>query len=355
MPLPSHSRPTVPATLRARGFIEAVFESRPDGVTQAASLEEGGGYRLRFPRRHARQGACEGAIINTGGGMAGGDRLDIRIAARERANLVISTPAAERIYGSAGPETRVAIAARLEAGARLAWLPQETILFGGARLARSLDVEMDSSSTLILAETTIFGRTAMTEKLGAGLFTDRWRIRRDGTLVHAEKTRLDGPIAELLARQAIGDGARAVATALMISPEAEDRLDAARSALRDAHCECGASAWKGLLLARFAARDPLLLRGDLVRFLLMAMQGKLPRLWSLVGDAAAAANLGTVEAVPASQQDRLDQDWDDRSWRDLRREDKLESDSARKGQAVDRDGRDRGTPTPRARCQTQPP
>ena len=95
MPLPSHSRPTVPATLRARGFIEAVFESRPDGVTQAASLEEGGGYRLRFPRRHARQGACEGAIINTGGGMAGGDRLDIRIAARERANLVISTPAAE--------------------------------------------------------------------------------------------------------------------------------------------------------------------------------------------------------------------------------------------------------------------
>ncbi|SEE53389.1 urease accessory protein [Rhizobiales bacterium GAS188] len=310
MPAASRPRPTIPAALRAQGLIEATFMRGPDGRTLAASLEEGGGYRMRFRRRHARraprqqvpreQPPCEGAVINTGGGMAGGDSLRIRVTAEEATNVVLSTPAAERVYGSAGPDTTVDIALRLAAGARLAWLPQETILFGGARLARRLEVEMVGSATLILAEAAIFGRAAMGETLGKGLFADRWRIRRDGCLMHAEQTRLDGPIAELLARKAIGDGARAVATAAIISPDAEDRIDAARAALLGAGSECGVSAWKGMLLARFAAQDPALLRADLVRFLLVAMRGELPRLWALGRDMATRRGPDAVEDMSAS-------------------------------------------------------
>jgi urease accessory protein len=260
--------------------VDAVFEHSGDGLTRLASLEESGGYRMRLARRRREARSCEAAIINTGGGMAGGDRLSISVEAGARANVVISAPAAERIYRSSGPDTVIGIDLRLDAGARLAWLPQETIPFRGARLARRLDVDMDKSATLIIAETTIFGRIAMGETPGRGLFADRWRIKRDGRLMHAEDMRLDGSIGSLLARSAIGKGARAFATVLLVSPQAEDRLDAARRALDDAGFEAGASAWNGMLLGRFLAPHPADLRGALVRFLLVVNDGFLPRLWA---------------------------------------------------------------------------
>ena len=226
-------RPSVPAALRARGRLNAAFALSAAGTTRVESLEEMGGYRMRFPRTHGRSPglarpaagpACEGAIINTGGGMAGGDRLAIAIDAGAGTNVLLSTPSAERIYGSAGPETEIAVSLRLGENARLAWLPRETILFSGARLARRLDVHMPASATLILAEATIFGRLARGEELVSGLFADRWRIRRDDRLLHAEQSRLEGAIGASLDRPAIGKGARAAATVIMVSPQAEDRL-----------------------------------------------------------------------------------------------------------------------------------
>jgi urease accessory protein len=259
--------------------VNAAFERSSSGMTGVASLEEGGGYRMRLARKRGAVEACEAAIINTGGGMAGGDCLSIRVATGAFANVILATPAAERVYRSTGPDTGIEVALRLQAQARLAWLPQETILFRGARLARRLEVDMDESATLVIAETTIFGRLAMGEMPGRGLFADRWRIRRGGRLVHAEDLRLDGNIASLLARSAIGKGARAVATVLLVSPQAQDKLDAVRRALEGADCECGASAWNGILVGRFLAARPTLLRRALVRFLLVACDGILPRLW----------------------------------------------------------------------------
>jgi urease accessory protein len=138
------SRITIPQALRAQGRLGATFERKPDGTSRAASLEEGGGYRMRFPRTHAHRDAapCEGTVINTGGGMAGGDHLRIDVEARRGANVLLSTPSAERIYGSTGLDTKVEITLRLEAGSRLAWLPRETILFSDSRLVRSMSRSM---------------------------------------------------------------------------------------------------------------------------------------------------------------------------------------------------------------------
>lgn len=255
---------------------------------------------MRLARKRGAGEACEAAIINTGGGMAGGDRLSISVEAGARSNVVISAPAAERIYRSSGADTVVGIDLRLDAGARLAWLPQETILFRGARLARRLDVEMDESASLVIAETTIFGRLAMGETPGRGLFADRRRIRRSGCLVQAEETFLEGPIGRLLGRPAIGGGARAVANVLLVSPLAEDRLDAARSALAHAPCECGTSAWNGMLVARFLASDPADLRAALVRFLLALTQEDLPRLWTCNDNVSMMEKAGMETAAGSS-------------------------------------------------------
>jgi urease accessory protein len=321
---------SVPPELRAQGRLIAAFERASDGTTQAASLEESGGYRLRFARSHsttgralgaerAASGVCEGAIINTGGGMAGGDRLSIAVAACRATNVLLSTPAAERIYRSTGLDTQIGVDLRLGERARLAWLPQETILFSGARLRRRLSVDMHDSATLIIAESTVFGRLAMGETPAKGLFADRWRIRRGGALIHAEETRLDGHIGRLLRRPAIGDGARAVATAIVVSPDAQDKLESARAQIGTSRCEWGASAWKGWLLARFLARDPADLRSALVRFLLVAVGGRLPRLWAVDRDFATIM-LGRDVDGSASMMQELGCD--------VRREVKVEPDPA---------------------------
>ena len=173
----------------------------------------------------------------------------------------------------------MAIALNLEASSRLDWLPQEQILFSGARLRRTLDVAMAGDAALMLLESVVFGRVAMGETAGEGAFRDRWRIRRDGRLVFAEDVRLEGAIGETLRRKAAGAGARALATFLYVAPDAEARREQARGALQDASSECGASAWSGMLIARFISQDAQALRSDLVRFLERFRGKEMPRSW----------------------------------------------------------------------------
>ncbi|MCP8940640.1 urease accessory protein UreD [Alsobacter sp. SYSU M60028] len=264
----------VPDYLRARGALRCRFAARPRG-TEAVETAESGGFRVRFPR----VGRCEAVMINTGGGMTGGDRLDVTLDLDAGADAVVTTQSCEKVYRAQHAPAQVSVRATLAAGARLAWLPQETILFSGSRLSRRFDVDLDPSATLTLAESLVFGRLAMGETLGPGLLADRWRVRRGGRLVFAENLRLDGDLTRLLDRPALGGGARAVATILHVAPDAEARLEAARAALEAAGSDCGASAWGGLLVVRFAAPSPAVLRGDLSRFLAAFRDTPPPRVW----------------------------------------------------------------------------
>ena len=148
-------------------------------------------------------------LINTGGGMAGGDRMSIAVGIAEGARAVLTTQAAEKLYRSDGPETEIAVDIALGPGSRLDWLPQEQILFDGARLRRRLDVELAASAALTLVESVVFGRVAMGEVAESGSFRDRWRIRRDGRLVFAEDVRLEGPRQTLAQKSGRGGRARA--------------------------------------------------------------------------------------------------------------------------------------------------
>ena len=264
----------LPAYVRASGAIRCRFAAMPRG-TEAIEVSERGGYRVKFPKGES----CEAVLINTGGGMAGGDHLAIDITLDVGARATVTSQSAEKIYRAQTEPSRVKTRLALAAGAHLAWLPQETLLFNGARLERSLAIEMDDRAELTLFESVVFGRTAMGEVMVGGRFLDRWRIRRGGKLVFADSVKLDGPVVDILARPALGGGARSVATFLYIAPDAETRLDAAREALALSLCETGASAWNGMLVTRFAADDPSALRLSVARFL-SAFRGKaLPRVW----------------------------------------------------------------------------
>jgi urease accessory protein len=268
--------PLLPAYIRAKGRIHCRFARGPDGRTRLAELGEGGGYRLKLPRGPA----CEGVILNTGGGMAGGDSLAVDLALDAGASAVVTTQSAEKIYRSQQDAATIRLRLELGAGAGLAWLPQETILFDGARLDRRLQAAIAPNSRLLIAEMTVLGRTAMGETMRVGALTDQWRIRRDDRLVFAEALRLEGAVEALLAAPCTGAGARAFATILLVDPRAESLLEEMRAHFAGADCEAGASAWNGLLLIRLLGRQAAGVRAALATLLRHLDKRPLPRVWS---------------------------------------------------------------------------
>jgi urease accessory protein len=223
-------------------------------------VEESGPLRLRFPRI-AAAGVLEGVLVNTGGGIAGGDRLRIVIETGEGAAVAVTGQAAEKVYRSTGSAAHVSVQLVAARSSRLHWLPQETILFDCARLARSIEAEVAEDARITICESVVFGRVAMGERVVSGMLRDRWRVRRAGKLVFADALRLDGSIAATLARPAVAAGATAVATIMQVAPNAERRLDSVRACFaRASQVEAGVSAFDGFLVARLLARDALALR-----------------------------------------------------------------------------------------------
>jgi urease accessory protein len=229
---------------------------------------------VRFPGPAASE--LEAVLVNTAGGLAGGDRFGIEIAAGAGARLVVGTAAAEKIYRANGPATDVSVRLEAAAGAILRWLPQETILFDRARLNRRIDVDMAEGASLVLAEAVVFGRSAMGERVEQGELIDRWRIRLGGRLVFAESMRLTGAIATKLAEPAAAAGGCATATVLLV-PGGEPQVAAVRAQAFSG--EVGVSAWNGIAVARLCARDGAVLRHDLTRVLAALDSGPLPKLW----------------------------------------------------------------------------
>lgn len=266
------------APVRVTGGIRAAFKAVHGGASNIADLAERGGYRLKFPNSHRPR--AEAVIINTGGGVVGGDRVSFDMALAPGANVAVTTQASERIYRSVAPASEIEVTLDVGEAARLAWLPQETILFSGARLKRRFEVDVAAGAEALLVESMVFGRMASGEEMADGLLHDVWRVRRSGGLVYADSARLDGNIGELLRRPAVAGGTRAMAVMLWIAPDAESRLEAVREVLAGARSKAAASAWNGLMAVRFLASALQELRTDVARVAEHLLGEPMPRVWS---------------------------------------------------------------------------
>jgi urease accessory protein len=265
---------------RARGEARITVKLR-GGTTRIDRLYQSGCAKMRLPKTHDDD--AQAVLINTSGGLTGGDRIDWGVALAARTSLVVTTQACERIYRSTGEDARVSVDLAIGAGARLAWLPQETILFDRARFARSLTVEMASASRLLLVEPIIFGRAAMAETVNDAFYRDRWRIHRGGALIYGEDLRFDIADDRSLARKAVLGGATAIASVLLIADDCERYLDRARAIIGD---DGGASCWQvagsGKLLARLHGGSGYALRQRLMPLIALLNEGAaLPKLWTL--------------------------------------------------------------------------
>jgi urease accessory protein len=264
------------AANRAMGRI-ALSVTAASGQSRRARVHEAGSLRVRFPNP-ADAARLEAVMVNTAGGMAGGDRFDVELDVGAGARLCLTSAAAEKVYRSLGPDTQVSVRLAAAAGATLAWLPQETILFDRAKLRRTIDLDLARGASVLLAEGIVFGRSAMGEAVTCGHLFDRWRVRVGGELIFAETTRLDGEIAQRLAETAVAAEGAAIASVLKL-PGDEAAAEAIRTMQQDFRGEVGVSAWNGLALARLVAPGGAALRHDLIAVLTTWGGGMLPRLW----------------------------------------------------------------------------
>ena len=269
---------------RAEGSCRIVVGSSEKG-TRVMDVYQKSPIRVLFPRT---PGAAveEAVIVNTSGGVAGGDRLQTHVTAMEDATIAITTQAAEKVYRALKESAHILTVLKTRGAARLAWLPQETIVFDHARLFRETRIEITSGTELLALEWLVLGRAAHGEKLSAGTVADHWRIVRDGRLVWADSFRITNDVVPHLSRKALLSGCTAVATLAYFGSETATRLELVRDLASSFGCQCAATLVGGLLVARFAARTSYDLKAALRNVLQHLGNGsskgpfQVPRMWS---------------------------------------------------------------------------
>ncbi len=261
---------------RATGELRVTIKSR-DGRGALEGLRQEGCLKARFPRP---VDWMEVTTLNTSGGVAGGDFLRTSLSVRQGARASFTSQTAERFYraldADAPADLRTDIV--VEAGAACEWLPQESILFDGCAMDRTLAVDVAGDGWFLGVESLVLGRAAMGERVRTARVRDKWRVRRDGRWVLHEAIRLEGDVARVLAGAATARGLGAMAMIVLVCPDAAGKLDALRAAFGVA--EAGASAWNGMLVARIVAPDGATLRTSVIAGLNCLRDPRtLPRVW----------------------------------------------------------------------------
>jgi len=245
--------------------------TRIDNLYQHASA------KIRFPKTY--DAALEAVLINTAGGLTGGDELAWKLELGEGAHVTTSTQANEKAYASSFGVANVATNIELSANARLNWLPQETILYNQSSLSRTFDIQLHESAELLAVESLVMGREAMGEKPEGIFFKDRWRIKRGEKLIFADDLRLD----ESCKTNAQMGDYRAVSTLVFITNQDDESLSALAQKLNQiSNANLSAfSGSKGKLTGRILAGDSYELRKTLMPVLEILNGASLPKVWRL--------------------------------------------------------------------------
>lgn len=268
---------------RGDGAAEIRFQRR-GGVSALAYLYQHAPCRVLFPKPPTGE-LPTAVMLTTSGGLTGGDRIAISIAAETGAQATVTTQAAEKIYRSAGPDCVIDVNLSVERDSWLEYLPQETILFEGARLRRRTQATVAPGGRLLAGEMLVFGRLARGELFRHGLMREEWRVRREGPLAWMDVLLLNGEIEAKLDAAAGFDGARALASSVYVGDDAPSLLETARALTVEGDCRCGVSLVRGVLVARFLGPDPVRVRQALMRYLggmretAAGLSNRMPPVW----------------------------------------------------------------------------
>lgn len=139
---------------------------------------------------------CHCVPLHTAGGMVGGDRLVANWHLQPETRVLMTTPAASKIYRSNEAIAQQTIAVRLEAGSCLEWLPQETIIFNGGIYRQDLRIELDPGACWLGWELTRFGRSARGEKFLQGHWRSHTEVWRQGEPLWIDRQQLPASLSQ---------------------------------------------------------------------------------------------------------------------------------------------------------------
>ncbi|MBV0911485.1 urease accessory protein UreD [Anianabacter salinae] len=267
-----------PELQRARGHAAVAFSLR-GGQSRLDRLHQSGSAKAMLPASYGE--GPELVFLNTAGGLTGGDALRYEVALGAGTRVTAATQTAERAYASSGGTARMDVSLTVGTGARLDWLPQETILFERAALARRTDIALAGDAVCLMVETLVLGRAAMGEVVERAEFSDHRRVTRDGCPVLVEPVRIDETVLSRRTGRATLAGARAVATLALIAPGAEDAAGRLRALPDVPGVTWAVSGWDGKCVLRAMAPDAFPLRRLVMAAIAALRPGPLPRVWTI--------------------------------------------------------------------------
>jgi len=269
---------------RAKGSGRIVVSGAEKG-TRIMDVFQRAPIRIMFPRAGG-SAPEEAVIVNTAGGIAGGDRLQCDVTTLPNASIAVTSQAAEKVYRALNEPARIATRLKACEAAKLAWLPQETIVFNSGRLSRETEIELFSGAELLALEWLVLGRAAHGEEMVGGQITDSWRVKKDSRLIWADSFRVTDEMFPHLHRKALLSNYKAIGTLIYFGPYLDKRLDFLRDIAPSLGCHCAATSVGGLIIVRFATEVSSDLRHALRSFLeqfnreLGPGPFRVPKMWS---------------------------------------------------------------------------
>ncbi len=227
-----------------RGHLELAYrrEDRPGGARTVAHDRHAGPLRVLQPLYPEGPAICHHVVVHPPGGIVGGDELRIDVRLEPGAHALVTTPGAARFYRSDGPTASQRASLQVADGARLEWLPMETIAYSGCRADNAVVAVLAPGAEMIGWDLLVLGLAAAGEPFADGWVRQhlelpaRWLER--GRVAAADRALLDAPAgwaghtvlgtvwfaagSDLAAarRQVLLDAARAAATSAALAATA---------------------------------------------------------------------------------------------------------------------------------------
>jgi urease accessory protein len=208
---------------RARLALEL---GRVAGKTAITRRAHHGPLLVQRPFHPEADGTAHVYVLHPPGGIAGGDDLELELEVQSGASALITTPAATKLYRTAGERARVSQALSVRSGAVLEWLPQETIAFGGADAELSTRVSLEPGARYAGWEIVCLGRPASGDAFEHGELSQRTELRLGGRLLVVERLSLRAESA--LRSGAWGLGGRSVYGCFLATGASEGLVSAMR-------------------------------------------------------------------------------------------------------------------------------
>ena len=162
-----------PARWTAR--LQLRYRCGPGGQTLAHDRHEGP-LRVLRPLHPEGPRVCHHVLVHPPGGIVGGDELDIDVALEAHTHVLITTPGATRFYRSAGPRATQHARITLAQGARLEWLPLESIAYSGCEAHNSLCAELAAGAEMIGWDVLALGLPEAGQAYSAGRYTQHLEL-----------------------------------------------------------------------------------------------------------------------------------------------------------------------------------